>query len=1028
MIMLAIAAFGFILYGRLAVDMFPEVDFPVVTVTTVYPGADPETMETKVSDVIEEKLNSLAGIESLTSQNLESVSIVVVQFELDVEVDTAAQDVRDRVSAILRDLPDEAEPPVVEKFDLGAAAIMQVAIYGNIDNVELSRWVEDEAKPSLERVNGVGTLTLMGAREREVNVWIKPERLRSLGLTILDVNQALAAQNLDVPGGRIADRNIERTLRTTAEARSVEELGATVIATMGGNIVRLRDIADIEDGLEEERSRALLNGASAIAIQVQKQSGANTVAVADGIQAELAALRLRAPAGVSIDVVQDNSVNVRGSLDAVQFDMLLGAFLAVVIILFFLRDWRATLISATALPISVMGSFIFVAIMGFSLNMMTTLALTLSIGILIDDAIVVIENIVRRKTELGESSFEAAERGTAEIGLAVFATTMAIVAVFVPVAFMDGMVGKFFFEFGITVAVAVLISMFVSFTLTPMLSARFLTDHKHSTRGLSGLIERFLNWMDNTYRRFIVVALRYWWATVLVAVLTLVFTMWSARFLSTEFMPIEDRNQFNVRLELPPGTALQTTAEYAEQMAIELREMPGVELTFVTVGGGIEEKVNTALVTTNLVHRSQRTFHQTEIMDFARQHFADRKDAIISVEQVAAMGGGARQEPLQIGLGGNDLDELGAVAGRIMARLGEIDGIVDIDSSYRPGKPEFRVEVDRTRAADVGVYGASVGGTVRALVSGDVATTLSADGDRIDVRVQLPESERTNVETIAAAQVRTNTGMLVEVGQLAEIKESSGPTQIDRKSRQRQVVVYANLSTLALGDALALANQIAAEETPDHIRISQEGNSKDLQETTTNMVFALFLAVLCIYMILASQFESFAHPFTIMVSLPFSLIGAIGGLVIFGQTMGIFAMIGIIMLMGLVTKNAILLVDYATQLRAKGMAVRESLVEAGAVRLRPILMTTAAMVFGMVPIAVGHGDGGEIRAPMGLVVIGGLISSTVLTLVVVPAVYLGVEGMLNITRRLFGVDDEGDDDFDDDFDDEDDLLDEPTAF
>lgn len=1003
MIMLAIAAFGAILYGRLAVDQFPEVDFPVVTVTTIYPGADPETMETKVSDVIEEKLNSLAGIESLTSTNLESVSMVVIQFKLGVELDVAAQDVRDRVSSVLRDLPDEVEQPVVEKLDLGAAAIMQIAIYGNIDNVELSRWVEDEAKPSLERVNGVGTLTLIGAREREINVWIKPERLRSLGLTILDVNQALAAQNLDVPGGRIADSNMERTLRTTAEARSVEELGDTVIATMGTTVVRLKDIADIEDGLEEERSRGSLNGASAVAIQVQKQSGANTVAVADGIQAELVALRQRAPAGVSIDVVQDNSVSVRGSIDAVQFDMILGAILAVLIILFFLRDWRATLISATALPVSVLGTFIFVAIMDFSLNMMTTLALTLSIGILIDDAIVVIENIVRRKQELGETSFEAAERGTAEIGLAVFATTMSIVAVFVPVAFMDGMVGQFFFEFGITVAVAVLISMFVSFTLTPMLSARYLGDHAHSTSGISGLIERFLTWMDNTYRKFIVGALRYWWATVGVAVATLVFTLWSAQFLSTEFMPIEDRNQFNVRLELPPGTALQTTAEYAEQMAVELREIPGVELTFVTVGGGIEEKVNTATITTNLVHRSKRDYHQTEIMDFARKHFAERKDAIISVEQVSAMGGGARQEPLQIGLGGNDLEELGAVAARIMARLGEVEGIVDIDSSYRPGKPEFKVEVDRTRAADVGVYGASIGATVRSLVTGEVATTLSTDGDRIDVRLQLPEEQRMSIETISAAQVRTNSGQLIEVGQVADIKEVSGPTQIDRKSRQRQVVVYANLSTLPLGDALAIANQIAAEETPDHIRITQEGNSKDLQETTTNMAFALMLAILCIYMILASQFESFAHPFTIMMSLPFSLIGAIGGLVIFGQAMGIFAMIGIIMLMGLVTKNAILLVDYATQLRMKGYEVREALVEAGAVRLRPILMTTAAMVFGMVPIAIGHGDGGEVRAPMGLVVIGGLISSTVLTLVVVPAVYLGVEGMLNIVRRFFGI-------------------------
>lgn len=1029
MIMLAIAAFGAIFYQRLAVDLFPDVDFPVVTVTTIYAGADPETMETKVSDVIEEELNSLAGIDSLTSTNLESVSMVIVQFKLGVNLDVAAQDVRDRVSGVLRDLPDEAEQPVVEKLDLGAAPIMQLAVYGNIDNVELSRWVEDEAKPAIERVNGVGTLTLVGGREREVNVWIKPEKLRALGLTILDVNQALAAQNLDVPGGRIADTYMERTLRTTAEAKTVAELGNTVIATMGDTIVRLRDIADIEDGLEEERSRALLDGAPAIAIVVRKQSGENTVAVADGIQQELVRLREIAPAGVSIEVVQDNSINIRGSLDAVQFDMLLGAVLAVLIILFFLRDWRATLISATALPVSVLGTFVFVGIMGFSLNMMTTLALTLSIGILIDDAIVVIENIVRRKQELGESPFDAAERGTAEIGLAVLATTMSIVAVFVPVAFMDGMVGQFFFEFGLTVAVAVMISMFVSFTLTPMLSARFLSEHEVSTRGISGLIERLLTWMDTTYRKFIEMALRFWYVTILVAILTLGGTMFFSQYMSTEFMPVEDRNQFAVKLELPSGAALQTTADYAEQMAEEIRALPGVETTFVTVGGGVEEKVNTAVITVNLVHRSERTYHQYEMMNVARNRFADRQDATISVEQVSAMAGGARQEPLQIGLGGNDLDELGAVAARIMARMGEVDGIVDIDSSYRPGKPEYNVAVDRSRAADAGIFGAHIGATVRAMVSGEVATTLSTDGDRIDVRVQLPVDERASIQAISTAQVRSSTtGQLLEVRQLAEIHETSGPTQIDRKSRQRQVVVYANLDGLALGDAMAIVNKIAAEEAPSHINVTEEGNSKELAKTTENMVFALFLAVLCIYMILASQFESFAHPFTIMVSLPFSLIGAIGALLLSGETMSIFAMIGVIMLMGLVTKNAILLVDYATQLRAKGYAVRDALIEAGAVRLRPILMTTAAMVFGMIPIAIGHGDGGEVRAPMGIVVIGGLISSTILTLIVVPAVYLGVEGMINLTGRfvrrigaVLGIEPKPvehpfDDDDDDDFD------------
>ncbi|MCA9563859.1 MAG: efflux RND transporter permease subunit, partial [Myxococcales bacterium] len=456
MIMLAIGVFGAVTYSRLAVDLFPDVDFPVVTVTTIYPGADPETMETKVADPIEESLNSLGGIETLRSVSLEGVTQVIVQFELGVDLDVAAQDVRDRIAGIQADLPEAAETPTVEKLDLGAAPIMQIAVYGDVNQTELARWVEDVAKPALERVDGVGTLELIGGREREIHVFINPDRLRALGLTVLEVNQALAAQNQDVPAGRLGNEALELTMRTSVEATTVEELGQTVVSTRGASVVRLADIARLEDGLEEERSRALLDGRPAVAVVVQKQSGANTVAVAEAVEGALDQLRAIAPAGVELTVVQDNSVRIRGSLEAVQFDLMLGALLAVAIILLFLRDIRATIISALALPISVIGTFIFVGVMGFSLNLMSTLALSLSIGILIDDAIVVIENIVRRRTELGESPIEAAQRGTSEIGLAVLATTFSIVAVFVPVAFMDGMVGQFFYQFGLTVAAAVL--------------------------------------------------------------------------------------------------------------------------------------------------------------------------------------------------------------------------------------------------------------------------------------------------------------------------------------------------------------------------------------------------------------------------------------------------------------------------------------------------------------------------------------------------------------------------------------------
>jgi HAE1 family hydrophobic/amphiphilic exporter-1 len=1002
MVMVAIMAFGGILYARLAVDLFPDVDFPVVTVTTVYPGADPETMETRVSDPIEEALNSLAGIETLRSTSLESVALVVVQFDLDVDLDVAAQDVRDRVSGIIADLPDGAETPVVEKLDLGAAPVMQIAVHGDADPLALSRWVDEVVKPELERVSGVGTLEVIGGQEREIHVWLDPGRLRALGLTALDVIQALAAQNTDVPGGRVGDARVEQTVRTTVEADSLGALGEIIVGARGDGSIRLRDVARLEDGLEEERSRATLDGRTALAVVVQKQSGANTVAVVEGVREALTSLRGRAPDGVHLDVVQDNSVRIRGSLDAVQFDLLLGAFLAVAIIFVFLRDWRATLISALALPASVLGTFVFVSLMGFSLNLMTTLALSLSIGILIDDAIVVIENIVRHRTELGESAASAAYRGTSEIGLAVLATTLSIAAVFVPVAFMDGMVGQFFYQFGLTVAAAVMISLFVSFTMTPMLSARWLSDHHGTERGLSRLIELALRWIEGLYRRTVAGALRFWPVTLLVAVATLALTLAASRGVGFEFMPIQDSNQFSVAVELPVGTALEETASVAESLAGAVRDVPGVESTFVTVGGGVEEKVNTATVLVNLIPHADRAYHQTEIMAFARELLAGRQDVVLSVTDVSPLGAGDRREPVQIGLSGNDLEQLGAIAGRVAERLRETPGFVDVDTTYRTGKPELDVVVDPARASDLGLLGVQIGQTVRALVSGEVATQLSTGGDRVDVRVQLPPEQRRSAGVIEASQLRTPTGELVEVRDVADVESGSGPTQIDRQSRQRQVMLYANLEGVPLGDAMATVESILGEELPAEVTWTAEGTAKELAKTLASMLFAMGLAILCVYMILASQFESFLHPFTIMVSLPFALIGAFGGLILFDVTMSIFGMIGMIMLMGLVTKNAILLVDYANQLRAEGRAVREALIEAGAVRLRPILMTTAAMIFGMLPIAIGHGDGGEVRRPLGVIVIGGLISSTFLTLLVVPVVYSLIDRVSSGIGRIFG--------------------------
>jgi hydrophobic/amphiphilic exporter-1 (mainly G- bacteria), HAE1 family len=1001
MIMLAILVFGAVMYKRLSVDLFPKVDFPIVTVTVVYPGADPETMETKVADPIEEAVNSLSGIDQLRSTSLEGVAQVFVQFDLGIDLDIAAQDVRDRIASIQRDLPQAAEQPVVEKLDIGASPVLQIAVSGTADAVTLAAYAEDVLKPGLERIDGVGKLELIGSREREAHVWVAPDRLRTYGLTINDVVNALGSQSVDLPGGRVTRGSEELVVRTNAQAATPDELANVVISSQNGAIIRVRDVAEVEDGLEEQRSVASVDGKSAIAVVLRKQSDANTIEVADGVKKALPALEKLAPPGTKVEVLVDNSTNIRGSVETVQLDLMLGALLAVAIIFLFLRDWRATFISALALPTSVIGTFAFVKAMGFTLNMMTTLALSLSIGILIDDAIVVIENIVRHRTELKEGPREAASKGTAEIGLAVLATTMSIVAVFVPVAFMEGMVGQFFYEFGLTVAFAVLLSLFVSFTLTPMLSARMLTGHHASPTGLSGVIERVLTGFDNGYRKTIRWALAHRIITVLIAIASLVGAFSVVPLLGFEFIPPEDRGQFQINVELPTGSSLAQSAEVSFDLAARAKAAPGVLSTFTTVGGGVQEKVNAASIIVSMEHRSKRAFKQEEMMAYLRRTLAGKPGVLISIEQLANVsGGGLRNAPVQFNLRGENLAELESSAKAIAARLRKSTGFADIDVSYRSGKPQLDVDIDRARAADLGVQAMQIASTVRTMVAGAVAAEFEAHGDRYDVRVQLPESLRTSADVIARAQVRTGANALVDVGSLGEIRESTGPSQIDRQSRQRQVTIYASLEGKALGDALNEVKAIAKEVVPPHISTAVAGMGENLEESNQSMAFSMMLAIICIYMILASQFESLIHPLTIMVSLPFALIGAFGGLLIAHMHMSIFAMIGLIMLMGLVTKNAILLVDFAVQLRERGQSIKEALENAGATRLRPILMTTAAMVFGMVPVAVGHGDGGEVRAPMGVAIIGGLITSTFLTLIVVPVIYTFMEAISQFGWRL----------------------------
>jgi HAE1 family hydrophobic/amphiphilic exporter-1 len=1012
----ALTVFGIVAYPRIGVDLFPEIEFPVVTVTAVYPGADPETVESKVVDKIEEAVNTVSGIKVLRSTSMENVGLIVIQFELERKVDQALQDVRDKVAGVLRDLPKDLEPPIIEKIDPGATPVMYLAVAGDKDVRDLTHLAEKVVKERLQTLPGVGSIEIVGGQKREFHVYVDPRKLESFHLSVADVMQALGAQNVEIPGGRLDVGKREFSVKTRGQVRSAREIGEIIITAAAGAPVRISDVARVEDGRVEKRSHSSLNGKAAVALVVSKQSGANTVEVAHRLRQAIERLRSQIPRDVTISVPTDNSIFIEQSINDVKFDLLFGAALAVVVILFFLHNGRATLISSLALPASVVATFAFLQAMGFTFNFMTMLALSLSIGILIDDAIVVIENI-HRHLEMGKPPMRAAAEACQEIGLAVMATTASIVAVFLPVATMKGIIGRFFLQFGLTVTFAVSVSLFVAFTLTPMLAARMLKPHEKKEFFLARWIEAFLKAIDRGYRRVLGWSLRHRLTTLAIATAAMAGAMFIVRYVPVEFVPMEDRSQFNVKLELPTGTALAVSQATMEEVAAKLRQIPGVESTFGTLGGGKLGEVNLAEIQVNLVPRKKRAFTQEEAMFYARALFAGRTDALFAIEPVPmfSSGGAFRQSTLQFNIRGRDYAELNRAAQQIQDAMKKLGGYVDIDTSYRGGKPEVGVRIDRERAADLGVPVASLAMTIRWLVAGEKATDITADGERHDVRVRLDERFRQKPEDLYRLEVRSThpgpmgTPPMVRLSNLVQIDTGSGPAKIERQNRRRQVTVFANLEGKALGQALAEIDA-AAKKLPAHLDTGWTGFGDIMRESFGHLVTALILAIVMVYLILAAQFESFVHPFTIMLSLPLSFVGALGALALAGQTLSIFSMIGIILLMGLVTKNAILLVDYTNTLRDRGLERMAALLEAGPVRLRPILMTTAAMIFGMVPVALAWSEGGEQRAPMAITVIGGLITSTLLTLVVVPVVYslldTLVERVTGKKRRARGAGDE----------------------
>jgi HAE1 family hydrophobic/amphiphilic exporter-1 len=998
MVGLALIVFGVVAYPKLALDLFPKVDFPVINITTKLVGASPEVMEIDVTDVIEEAVNTISGVKSIRSSSMEEFSIVTVEFHLERNIDLVAQDVRDKVGAVRNQLPKETEPPVIEKISPEDQPIIWIAAWGDRTIKDLTHYADKVLKRDIEKIPGVGSVTISGGRERQVRIWLDRKKMEAAALTSEDVKRALGAEHKEVPGGRIENSRMEYIVKTKGEYETPEAFNGMVISYRHGRLIKLKDIGYAEDGLEDERSLTRYDGKTAVGLSVKRQSGENTVAVADRVKAAVAAVK--PPQGMKLNITFDQSIYIKRSIEDVQIALWLGAILAVVIIFVFLRSVRSTLISAVALPTSVIATFAFIQFLGFTLNMMTMLALSLSIGILIDDAIVVLENIYRRMEE-GEPPVQAAREGASEIGLAVMATTLSIVAVFVPVAFMKGIVGKFFYEFGITVAVAVLISLFVSLTLTPMLSSRFLY-YRQKHGKLYMFLEKGYEKLYEFYRPLLAWALRHRPTVIAIALGSVAAGLVIFGVLGKEFMPAEDQGRYLVRLETPIDYSLQRADSFMMSVDEKLRQRHEVSGTFYVTGTDFAPAINKSRIYVNLKDRKNRTIDQLGSMKDIRDEIAGTKDLKTSVEPIAMVGGGMRAVPIQLVIQGRDLEDLHKRTLTIKDTFAAIPGIVDADTDIETGKPEVRVRIDRDKAANLGVSAASIGSTVNTMIGGEIIGKFkdAREGERYDITARLiPESRRTP-DQIEGLQVRSSTGEVVGLEDVTSLDIGTGPTVITHMNRQRSATLFANTEAdKPMAEAMNDLNAIAKKNLTNEYSTRYIGMADAMLESNESIAFALIIAVIMVYMILASQFESFVHPFTIMFSLPVSFIGAMGLLLITGERINIFSLIGIIMLMGLVTKNAILLVDYTITLRHKGMERNEALLKAGPVRLRPILMTTAAMVFGMLPTALKIGEGAELRAPMAIAVIGGLITSTLLTLVVVPVVYTLIDDLENFFKK-----------------------------
>jgi hydrophobe/amphiphile efflux-1 (HAE1) family protein len=993
MLIMALTVVGAVSALSLGIDRYPRVETPVVSVSTINPGATPESIETEVTDRIEAAVNTVAGIDELRSTSTEGSSRVVITFDLSKDPDVAAQEVRAKVDPVIRNLPETADPPVVQKQDPDSSPIILFSISAPMPAVELTTYIEQNVQKRLESVNGVGEVVLYGRRRREIQVKVDPDRLNGYGLSTSDVATALRQQNLELPGGRLEQGTRDLSVRTVGRLQKPSEFEDLVVATRGNIPIRISDIGTVEDTGEDPSSVTLLNGKPAVTVAIRKQSGVNTVALADALRARMEEIRPTLPPSFDVRLIRDDSEFIRASLAAIEEHLILGGILAAIIVLIFLRNFRSTLIAAIAIPTSIIGAFSVMAALDFTLNQMTMLALTLMVGIVIDDAIVVLENIYRFVEEKGMTPYRAAIEGTKEIGLAVMATTLALLAVFVPVGFLGGIVGRFMSSFGLTSAAAIAISLLVSFTLTPMLAARWIKydpDHATGDDSRTG----FYRHIDRAYTGMLRWAMAHRLLIVGTCVMVVASLVPLYKASGVNFTPDEDESRFQISARLPVGSSLAATQSLLDRIARDLREqLPGVSdtLAIAGFGGGGAGQSNAGMIFVRLLPIEDREFSQQELVARARQMTAPyRQSAFVGVQGsggLAVISG--RGAAIQYALVGPDLDQLDQYTAQAVEVLKKDSTVVDADRSYLPGRPELRITVDRKRAADLGVRVQDISQTVNALLAGQDVTTFNAASDQYDVVLKAQDSFRRTPDSLAAATVRTASGQLVQLRTLVTFDEGAAPASIDRLNRQRQITISANPApgTSQAEGQEAVEQAFASLDMAPGYNLVTSGSSRELSRAAYYFGVAFALSFVFMYMVLAAQFESFIHPVTILLTLPLAVPFGLAASLAFGQQLNIYSALGVLLLFGIVKKNAILQIDHTINLRAKGMDRYDAIMQANRDRLRPILMTTLALVAGMLPLCLGSGPGAETNRSIGLLVVGGQSLCLLLTLLAVPVFY-----------------------------------------